>query len=632
MLYQEVDVSRMNGLLCVCALLTTPAWTDAMPQVTEEITVTATRTRTETKNLSQEVRIIDRKAIENSGATTADELLQTVPGVLVSRSGGIGSPVSVYLRGGKPGHTVVMVDGIRINDPMSTDRSVDLSSILLDGVDRIEIVYGPAASVYGSDAMAGVINIITARPGTGGTVRLETGSRGTHRASFRWSETRSTFDWWIGGGYLETDGISAAAEADGNTEPDGYANRTVNGGFNWDTAHGTLAMTGMLINANGDLDNFGGPFGDNPFYRFDREETHLRADFTMDTFLPVDGISRFTFATSRNDRIYRNPSEDYPPVVNSTYDGRMDTCTWHNVLQLEAGTLSFGLEHIRETGESMYESDGYLDIFQRQHVGTDSAYVNLTTDRLGLQWNAGLRWDDHDAFGSELTGSIGAVKLLAESGIRLRVHAGTAFKAPSLYQLYSPYGNTELEPEEATSWEAGMEKSLMDNRLMLGLTWFDSSYDQMIDFDPVNWVYINVASASVRGSEIYLQYLETGFGWQLAYNFFHAVDEDTGEQLLRRPRSSITAAFHLKGDRWSIYTTLMYNSSREDLDFSAWPAARITLDSFLLIDLTVNVELTPAWNLYVRGLNLTDETYELVNGFGTLGASWYAGVRYQIDR
>ncbi len=627
-------MSPMNGLLCMCSLLLTiPAWsTDAAPQVTEEITVTATRNKTETKNLSQEVRVIDRETIENSGATTADELLQTVPGVLVSRSGGIGSPVSVYLRGGKPGHTVVMVDGIRINDPMSTDRSVDLSSILLDGVDRIEIVYGPAASVYGSDAMAGVINIITARPVTGGTVRLETGSHGTHRASFRWSETRGAVDWWIGGGYLETDGISAAAEADGNTEPDGYANRSVNGGLNWDTAHGTLAMTGMLINGNGDLDNFGGPFGDNPFYRFDREETHLRLDYTVETMFPVDGTSRFTFATSRNNRIYRNPSEDYPPVVDSTYDGRMDTVTWHNVLQLETGTLSFGLEHIRETGESMYESDGYRDIFRRQHVGTDSAYVNLTTDRLGLQWNAGLRWDNHDTFGSELTGSIGAVKLLAETGIRFRVNAGTAFKAPSLYQLYSPYGNTELEPEQAESWEVGMEKSLMDNRLMLGFTWFDSSFDQMIDFDPVDWVYINVAKAAVRGSEISLQYRETGFGWRLAYNFFHAVDEDTGERLLRRPRSSITGAVHLKSDRWGIYTTLTYNSSREDLDFSSWPAARVTLDSFLLIDLTIAYKLTPDWDLYVRAHNLTDETYELVNGFGTLGASWYAGVRYQIGR
>lgn len=627
-------MSRMNGLLCACTLLlATPAWTaDAMPQVTEEITVTATRTETETRNLSQEVRIIDRETIEASGATTADQLLQAVPGVLLARSGGTGSPVSVYLRGGKPGHTIVMVDGIKVNDPMSTDRSVDLSSILLDGVERIEIVYGPTASVYGSDAMAGVINIITTGADSGGTVRLETGSHGTHRAGFRWSETHGTLNWWIGAAYLETDGISAAAEADGNTEPDGYANRTVNGGLSWETGHGSLGLTGMLINANGDLDNFGGPFGDNPFYRFDREETHFRADYTVDTLFPVDGITRFTLASSQNDRIYRNPSEDYPPVVDSSYNGRMDTVTWHNVLHLNAGTLAFGLEHVRETGESVYESDGYLDIFERRHVGTDSAYVNLATDRLGFQWNAGLRRDDHDTFGGETTGSIGVVKLLPESGIRLRVHFGTAFKAPSLYQLYSPYGSTELEPEEATSLEIGMEKSLMENRLLLGLTWFDSSFDQMIDFDPVNWVYINIAKAAVRGSEISMQYRNDRFSWRLAYNFFDTEDENTGERLLRRPRSAITGALHVNGDRWRIHTTLTYNGSREDLDFSAWPATRIELDAFFLIDVTVNYRLTPNWKVYLRGHNLTDDPYELVKGYGTMGASWYGGVRYRLGR
>ena len=205
---------RMKELLCALGALLTMTAAHAADtfQVTEEITVTATRTKTETRNLSQDVHVIDRGEIESSGTTTVDQMLQTIPGILINRNGGPGSPVSIYLRGAKPGHTVVMIDGIEINDPMSTDRSVDLSSILLDAVQRIEIVYGPSAAVYGSDAVAGVINIITTDPSTsGGSLRMEAGSHGTTLGGFRWSEQSATLNWWMGASYLKTDGVSAAS-------------------------------------------------------------------------------------------------------------------------------------------------------------------------------------------------------------------------------------------------------------------------------------------------------------------------------------------------------------------------------------------------------------------------------------
>ena len=199
----------------------------------------------------------------------------------------------------------------------------------------------------------------------------------------------------------------------------------------------------MRIDANGDLDNFGGPFGDNPFYTFDRKETHLRADFTVHDPFQLDGISRFTIASSKNDRTYVNPSEAFPPLVNSTYNGRMDTYTWHNRLQLSDLDLSFGLEHTRETGESFYESDGYVDIFEQRHVGTDSVYVNGATEQFGIQWNAGLRLDDHDTFGGKTTGSVGLGQ----------IHAGTQ-SAPSVSRGNRVQGTVPVSAVFAV-WQRG---------------------------------------------------------------------------------------------------------------------------------------------------------------------------------
>lgn len=630
-------MSRMKGL-CVCVislLLLPPGFSreTLVPQITAEITVTATKSAENTRNLSQDVRIIEKKELEASGAGSVEQVLQTIPGVLVNRNGGTGNPVSIYLRGAKPGHTVIMVDGIALNDPMSPDRSVDLSSILLDAVERIEIVYGPASAVYGSDAMAGVINIITAEPAaSGGALRLETGSHGTVQGGFRWAEKSAGLDWWIGGAYLDTDGISAASEADGNTEEDGYTNRSFNGGFNWDTGHGILAFSGMVVRGEGELDNFGGPYGDNPFYTFERDETRVRADYTRMNPLGINGITRFTLTTSENQRTYANPSTDFPPTVDSSYTGRTTHFNWHNMIHVSKATIRFGLTRTQETGESSYVSGDFVDTFEEQRVDTSSAYANVSSEWLGFQWHGGLRYDDHETFGSKTTGSMGIVKVFADSGTRVRFHLGTAFKAPSLYQLFSPYGSVELKPEDATSWELGLEHTFMENRMLVSLTYFDNTYDAMIDFDTNTWTYINLAEAVIRGSEIACRYQNGDLNWRLAYNFYHAEDVATGDRLLRRPRAAITGTLNRNWDRLGVHLGLSYNTEREDLDLSSWPATRVSLESFLLMDVTLNYRFTDKWLGYLKGRNITDESYELVHGYGTLGNTWYAGVRLTLNR
>ena len=172
----------------------------------------------------------------------------------------------------------------------------------------------------------------------------------------------------------------------------------------------------------------------------------------------------------------------------------------------------------------------------------------------------------------------------------------------------------------------------MDQRMLVSLTWFSSQYDEMIDFDPNTWVYVNVAEAEIRGSEIALQYRADTLNWRLAYNFYHTQDKVTGMALVRRPRATVTGALNKTWDRLTFHINLTYNTRREDLDFSTWPAARIELDPFLLLDMTLDYRITKNWQVYIRGHNITDDSYEMVRGFGTLGASWYAGFRWRLKR
>ncbi len=606
-------------------------------KIEDEVTVTATRNPVETKKLSRTVKIITRKEIDASGAVTILDILRTVPGIVVNQNGGVGSPASVYLRGSKPGQTLVLIDGMEVNDPMTPDRSVDFSAFPLDSVQRIEVVFGPASAIYGSDAVAGVINIITGGGEAGGTVRVEGGSNATWTSGVHYRDKFSLGSYWVSGTFFDTNGISAADRADGNTEADGYTNRAFSGGTTMKFGRSALNFTGMVINADGDLDSAGGVGGDNPFYRFDRTEKHFKGSYTLSDPFGITGTSRFTVSYGNNKRDYHNPSADYPPTVNSRYNGSLVRYNWHNHLIFsEKSSLSFGLEYSREAGDSEYHSVSawgpYDDIFVPRHAITRSAYASAMTNVWGMDMNIGLRYDDHEVFGSKITGSFGIVRPIGDSGFRIRANAGTSFKSPTLYQLYSPYGTVDLNPEKGTSYEFGMEKALMAKRLTLSLIWFHNRYDDMIDFDMNTYSYYNIAKATIKGLEAGVRYNGKALSWQLFYNYYDTKDDTTGERLLRRPDSSFTAKLDYLRGRWGLHLDMLASSSRDDMNFSAWPPARVELSSYTLFNLKVDYRVNENLTAYLKGRNVTDENYELVKGYGTLGDTWYGGFVFHFHR
>ncbi len=610
---------------------------DLATKITDEVTVTATRNPVETKKLSRTVKVITRKDIDASGATTIMDVLQMVPGIVVNRNGGIGSPASVYVRGSKPGQTLVLIDGMELNDPMTPDRSVDLSAFPLDSVQRVDVVFGPASATYGSDAVAGVINIITSGGTTGGSIRVEGGANATWTTGVGYRDIFSLGSYWISGTFFDTNGISAADRADGNTEADGYTSRSFSGGTTFSFGRSTMNFTGIVVNADGDLDTSGGPGGDNPFYRFDRTEKHFKGSYELSNPFGIDGVSRFTVAYGDNERSYHNPSEAYPPTINSRFNGSLIRYNWHNQLLFsENSSLSFGLEYSREAGSSEYHSESsygpYDDIFAPRHAITRSAYVSGLQHVLGMDVNIGLRYDDHEIFGSKVTGSFGVVRPLGSSGFRVRASAGTSFKSPTLYQLYSPYGTVELKPEKGRSYELGLENVLMDERLTVSLVWFHNRYDDMIDYDMNTNSYYNISRATIRGLEAGVRYGGETLSWQVFYNYYNTKDDTTGERLLRRPDSSFNAKLDYLRGRLGVHLNMMASGSRDDMDFSAWPAARVVLSSYTLFNLKVDYRIMENLTAYLKGRNVTDENYQLVRGYGTLGDTWYGGFVFRFHR
>lgn len=604
-------------------------------KISDEITVTATRDKVETKKLSRTVKVITRKEIDNSGATTILDVLQTVPGIVVNRNGGVGSPASIYVRGAKPGQTLVLIDGMELNDPMTPDRSVDFSAFALDAVQRVDVVFGPASTTYGSDAVAGVINIITRGGQNEGTVRVEGGSNATWQTGIRYRDEFSLGSYWVSGSFIDTNGISAADRADGNTETDGFTNRAFSGGTTLKSGRCTLNFTGMVVNADGDLDTTGGPGGDNPFYRFDRSEKHFKGSWSLQGPFGNTGESRFSVSYGENERYYDNPSEDYPPIINSNYSGTLTRYNWHNHMVFsENFSLSFGLEYSRESGASEYHSVSawgpYDDIFAPRHTVTRSAYVAGMQHVLGMDMNLGFRYDDHETFSSRVTGSFGAVRPLGDAGFRIRVNAGTSFKAPTLYQLYSPYGTVDLNPETGISYEMGLEKLLMDQRLTLSLIWFHNRYDDMIDFNMNTYSYFNIAKAIIKGLEAGVRYDGDALFWSVFYNYYDTNDDTSGDRLLRRPDSSFTARLDYVRGKAGFHINAVISGSRDDMDFSAWPAARVELSSYTLFNLKIDYRLNDNLTAYLKGRNVTDEDYQQVLGYGTPGDTWYGGFVFRF--
>jgi len=604
-----------------------------------DIVVSATKLETPSREVGSSLSVITREQLQRRQTRTVADALKTVQGLHVVETAGPGQTTSVFMRGAKSEHTLVLIDGVEMNDPISPGRAFDFADLTTENIERIEVLRGPQSTLYGSDAMGGVINIITkkGKGKPGGFVSAEAGSFSTFRERAHASGSYKWLDYSLGFSRLDTDGISAAEEGAGNDEEDGYGNTSISAKlgitptemFNVDTM---VRYTDALV----ELDNFGGVGGDDPNHESDQEELFLRTEAELSLFDEL-WEQELGFSLTDYDRDVRNDTDLAHPnsLSQSSFDGRIVQFDWqHNLYLHETNTLTLGLETEEERGESDFFSQSSFGTtstsFAEETARTNSAYIQ---DQIRL-WDSffttvGARLDDHEDFGSETTYRVAPAYVFKETGTKIKGSYGTGFKAPTLYQLFSQYGNSNLDAEESTGWDAGVEQSLFEEKLTLGATYFSNEFDDLIDFNTGTSSFRNVAEAETDGIELSADYrpiekLTTG----LTYTYTDTEDESTGEELLRRADNKVT--FDIGYDvleNWQVNLQIVYVGERDDMDFSTWPASRVELDDYALVNLASSYQVTEHTELFGRIENLFDEDYQEVKGFGTPGIGAYGGVK-----
>ena len=649
----------LSLFLLTAALPAVPVWADANPgdaaqstaalsdatQSGDQIVVTAGRTAQPLSEVGQSITIIDADTIRTQQAVTPLELLRQVPGVTIAQNGGIGTTASVFIRGADSDQTVALIDGVKISDPSTPGNSFDFSTLLIGNIDRIEVLRGPSSVLWGSQAIGGVVNMITRQPTEQLAInaKLEGGSFGTAQGVANVSDKFGPLSASVGGGYFRTDGISVFDRSMGGREKDGSRNYGANASFNLALADNvSIDLRGYYSRSRTDIDGFilrnDGTFGlgDDPEYQINREfvgYAGLNASLFDGRFHNRLG---FSFTDNRN----RDFNPDNAPFSTLTFlgKGRTERAEYQGVLDLsEAIHATFGAEH---EFSRYFTNDGFGDLTHGSET-IDSGYAQLVlTPIKGLTATGGVRYDRHDRFGGHTTAS-GSVVYSPNDGLTtFRGSYSEGFKAPSLFQLYSNYGNDTLRPETSRGWDAGLTQRSHDGRIEASATWFRRTSKNLIDFvDCIDdtgicanrpfGTYDNVDRARAQGAEVTIAVKPVdAFRLSASYTYLDARDRSPGSdtfdnRLARRPSNSITLnadydwAFGLKTGGTITHVSGSYNDA----------ANTQRLQGYVLTGLRASYPIGKNLEIYGRIDNLFGVHYETVLDYGQPGRAAYGGIR-----
>ncbi len=596
----------------------------------EEVIVTADREAENIRNIGSSVSVITREEIAASGARWLIDVLQFAPGVNVVRGGPAGSLAQVFVRGSNTGHTLFLIDGVKVNSP--TTGAYDISGIQLaaDQIDRIEVVRGPQSSLYGSQAIGGVINVITRRGAGAGTwgVEADGGSYSTSRFH-TWGSGQAGSVRVIGGvSYFDSGGFSTASEANGHTEPDGYTNLSYNGRVDYASAGGVVAR-GFIRGFDADLDFDGFDFVEGPVDNPENLQTSAETIVGGAIGYEGAGISSIVeISASEADLATDTPSDFF---TGFELDSSIREVDWQNEVDLSADQkLVAGLEYRREQATSLSRS-GFGDDGFEEKIDVIGVYAQ---DRIRIAERAwvtgGVRFEDHSAFGSKWTGRATAT-VDATDVVRVHGSVGSGFKAPTLNDLYFPgFSNPDLQPEESVGVDLGVEAFLLSPQVRFDATFFYNDISELIQFDFVAGRPENLGDVTTAGIEIGAEYRSNDIVTVSGnYTLTDATPEGGDDQLIRRPRHQGSVRLTVR-PREGLRFWSELRAKGESFDNGV--QGRQRLAGFAIVNLAVDVRLLDGLRVRARIDNLFDTEYEEVLGFGTVGLSGYFGVTLALSR
>jgi vitamin B12 transporter len=618
-------------------------------QTLPDLVVTADRTPEPISSTGSDISVISNQTLATSNQTSVVDALRTVPGLMVTQAGGPAGTTGVMLRGANTGQTLVLIDGIRVMDPTGTAGDFNFATLAPGMIDRVEVLKGPQSALYGSDAMGGVINIIT-KKGTGPAqfnLRTEAGSYGTvattgsmNGSSGPWSYAMSVTGQHSNGFSSYGYRIPSIEAKYPNLEKDGFDRIGGSARIGYDAGEGFRFDAGMTSTfTRSAYDNAFDPVPDTPSNANQlQQQIWAKAAFDSLGGMLTQSITAFASQTSRTFNDYYTgfnlpPSEQ--SATSTDFIGHSVGAEYQGTLRMgQAGSLIYGARTQHETADTFASvllpipTPRIQTLTAQQDTNSVFALWNLPVgDRLTL--SLGGRVDDVVDVSAFATWRATAAYNITETGTKLRASAGTGAKAPSLYQLYSEYGNASLKPEESIGYDAGIDQTLFNGRVTLSLTGFYNKFDNMIDFttdgtptQPYGH-YINVARAETYGLELggNVELVPGLLRLKTAYTFLKAYDLNTGLVLARRPEH--TAQFALSytpTPDWLIEPRILTMSGRFSSTNELNPLAAYTR-----VDLYTEYKIDKNWKVFARGENIFNEHYQEVLNYGTTGPAVYGG-------
>ncbi|MGO8738506.1 TonB-dependent receptor plug domain-containing protein [Rhodoblastus sp.] len=643
------------------------AWADDAAPL-PEVVVTADRIPEPIADTGSSITVIPGSRIAQYGTQGITETLREVAGVEVTPNGGPGSVTTVRIRSADPGAVLVLIDGMRVGNVSATDGSLDFGNLTAANIDHIEVLRGPQTALYGSDAMAGVINIIT-RKGTPGepvrSVSIEGGSYGTisGRASISGGDDRWTYS--LGVNTMYTNGFPQYGYrinrpltiGDGVTPlpPLPWGDPNTKGGasgtFSYKLSESSSVDFGFSVNGNGT--RFDNPYAfvaSDVFSPENHSVAWIGSEYLRYNFAAFDGALKNHLTLFENTTL--NQVSQTEGCYNALDTSFTCTTTYHGVrwggeyqgeLSLSRyGTLVFGLRNEQEEASNSQNPNPNDASFVPVDAGqtTNSAYAEYRATILPrLEATFGGRVDAIEDGSTFVTGRVTLAYHIDETGTKLRATFGNGAKAPTLYQRFSQYGDPNLKPEESVGGEIGFDQKILGDKATLSTTLFDTKFTNLIQFGSVSsctlaqaalgGCYYNVGKAETTGVEVsgdatLVPGVLTG---RVSYAYVQAVNQETDMQLFRAPLNSGAIDLAFTGiDKLEIKPRLLLVGPALDTDYLT--GSTVTLHGYARLDLLANYKLNDQYTAYIRGENLTNTRYETVYNYGTPGISVYAGLTH----
>jgi vitamin B12 transporter len=623
---------RKSLLLSTVGLIALTAATNAFADDAETVVVTATRIPTPEADVASSITVITAEDIAAKEEMTLPDVLQDAPGLNIVQTGGPGGQTSVFMRGTNSNHVKVLVDGIDVSDPSSPDASFDFGQFLTPDIARIEILRGPQSGLYGSDAIGGVINIIT-KSGEGPaqfTAGLEGGSFDTFNQTGGVSGSVGGFHYVANIEHFYS-GATPVTPADllqpgTNRNDDSYDNVTASTKLGYDVTDsfdlGVVARyTDTRLDFTGDNFNTGYPdttrSQNDTLQYYTRETAHL---------VLFGGFFEQTLGFAYSSITSTDASPDDP---TSYFSGDRVKIDWQGDLKFsDSEILVLGAEHERDGIRQPVSANTTID------SGYAELQSNFTEDFFDT---ISLRYDDNDRLGSKVTYRVAPTYLIADTGTKLKGSVGTGFKAPSLSEMFQNYpsfgffGNPDLKPETSIGYDFGFEQSVFADAVQFGATYFHNDIKNLIDYNASFTSYANVGKAETDGVEAFVAYepVKT-VDLRADYTYTEANDEVLNQELLRRPKHKASldakwkATSALSFDVDLLYVSAWIDTNREGT------IPRLNAPGYTTVNVAANYDISDEFTVYGRISNLTGEHYQDPDGFLRPGRGFFAGIKAKI--